>query len=149
MFEKAVELQPNAEVFVGNLADGYRWSGQRAEADRTYDRAIALALKALQVNSRDAAIKGSLALYYAKKGETASARRSMSDARTIDKTSADLLYNEAVMSALLGDKDRAFDDLNQALKGGLPFSSIETDPDLVKLRGDPRFASLRTSAQHR
>jgi eukaryotic-like serine/threonine-protein kinase len=149
MFQKAVELQPNAEVFVGNLADGYRWAGQRVEADKTYDRAIALALKALQVNSRDAAIKGNLALHYAKKGDAASARRFMSDARAIDKTSADLLYNEAVMLALLKDTDRAFDDLNQALKAGLPFSSIETDPDLVKLRGDPRFASLRTSAPHR
>ncbi|HTM25362.1 MAG TPA: tetratricopeptide repeat protein [Vicinamibacterales bacterium] len=149
MFEKAVELQPNAEAFVGNLADGYRWAGQRARADATYDRAIALALKALQVNTRDAVIKGNLALYYAKKGDAASARRFMSEARAIDTASADLLYNEAVMSALLGDTDRAFTDLRKALDAGLPFSSIDTDPDLARLRKDPRFASLRTAAGRR
>ena len=143
MFEKAVELQPNSEVFVGNLADGYRWAGQRDKADGTYDRAIGLALRALQVNSRDAGTKGNLALYYAKKGDGASARRFMSDARAIDKASADLLYYEAVMSALLHDTDRAFADLDQALKSGLPFSSIETDPDLRPLRADARFAALR------
>ncbi|MEN3339048.1 MAG: hypothetical protein V7647_2724 [Acidobacteriota bacterium] len=144
MFEKAVELQPNAEVFVGNLGDGYRWAGQRDKANSTYDRAIALALKALQVNSRDAGTKGNLALYYAKKGDGPAARRFMTDARAIDKASADLLYYEAVMSALLHDTDRAFLDLTQALKRGLPFSSIATDPDLRPLRADPRFAALRT-----
>ena len=143
MFEKAVELQPNAEVFVGNLADGYRWAGQRDQANVTYDRAIGLALKALQVNPRDATTKGNLALYYAKKGDAASARRFMNDARGIDATSSDLLYDEAVMSALLGDSNRAFAVLAQARKAGLPYSSIESDPDLRGLRADPRFAALK------
>lgn len=145
MFEKAVELQPNAEVFVGNLADGYRWAGQREKANATYDRAIGLALKALQVNPRDATTTGNLALYYAKKGDAASARQFMTRARSIDKTSADLLYDEAVMFALLHDADGAFDDLRRALKAGLPLSSIETDPDMRGLRADARFAALRTA----
>jgi eukaryotic-like serine/threonine-protein kinase len=145
MFEKAAEMQPNAEVYVGNLADGYRWAGQREKASATYDRAIGLALKAIQVNPRDATTRGNLALYYAKKGDGASARRFMREARAIDPQSADLLYNEAVMSALLNDKDRAFSDLDEALKAGLPLSSIQTDPDLRSLRSDPRFAALRSA----
>jgi Flp pilus assembly protein TadD len=144
MFEKAAVMQPGAEVFVGNLADGYRWAGETAKANVTYDRAIGLALKALQVNPRDATTKGNLALYYAKKGESASARRFMSDARSIDPKSADLLYNEGVMSALLGDKDTAFRDLSEALRNGLPLSALQSDPDLRSLRGDPRFAALKS-----
>jgi tetratricopeptide (TPR) repeat protein/TolB-like protein len=145
MFEKAAEMQPNAEVYVGNLADGYRWAGQRDKASATYDKAIGLALKATQVNPRDATTRGNLALYYAKKGDGASARRFMREARAIDPKSADLLYNEAVMSALLDDKDRAFSDLDEALKAGLPLSSIQTDPDLRSLRSDPRFGAMRSA----
>ena len=144
MFEKAAEMQPNAEVFAGNLADGYRWAGQREKAAAAYDKAIALALKAVQVNPRDAATRGNLALYYAKKGDAGTARRFMREARAIDPKSADLQYNEAVMSALLGDTDRAFADLHDALEAGLPLSSIETDPDLRGLRTDPRFGSLKS-----
>jgi len=143
MFEKAAAMQPGAEVFAGNLADGYRWAGERQKASAAYDRAIGLALKALQVNPRDANTKGNLALYYAKKGDPTSARRFMSEARGIDRNSADLLYDEAVMSALLGDKDAAFKDLGEALGNGLPLSAIQSDPDLRSLRDDPRFAQLK------
>lgn len=143
MFEKAAAMQPDAEVFVGNLADGYRWAGQRAKAAAAYDRAIGLALKAIQVNPRDATTRGNLALYYAKKGAPADARRFMTEARAMDPKSADLLYDEAVMAALLNDSDRAFADLREARKAGLPFSSIQVDPDLRSLRSDPRFAALK------
>jgi len=147
MFEKAAQMQPNAEVYVGNLGDGYRWAGQRDKAAATYDKAIGLALKAIQVNPRDATTRGNLALYYAKKGNGANARRFMKEARAIDPKSADLLYDEAVMSALLDDKDLAFADLQKALQAGLPLSSIETDPDLRSLRTDPRFAALKNPAR--
>jgi serine/threonine-protein kinase len=147
MFEKAAAMQPNAEVYIGNLADGYRWAGQADKAGAAYNKAVGLALTAVQVNPRDAATRGNLALYYAKKGDAASARRFMREARGIDPKSADLLYNEAVMSALLNDKDRAFADLQEAVKGGLPLSSIETDPDLRSLRSDPRFAALKSGAR--
>ncbi|HTL44423.1 MAG TPA: tetratricopeptide repeat protein [Vicinamibacterales bacterium] len=147
MFEKAADMQPNAENYVGNLADGYRWAGERDQARAAYDKAIGLALKAIQVNPRDAATRGNLALYYAKRGDTATAQRFMKEARAIDPKSVDLLYNEAVLSALVGDKDGAFADLGKALEAGLPLSSIETDPDMRSLRSDPRFAALKSRTQ--
>jgi tetratricopeptide (TPR) repeat protein len=69
MFEKAVSLKPNSEQFVGNLADGYRWSGDATRAAATYDKAIGLALTDLKVNPRNTSARGNLALYYAKKGD--------------------------------------------------------------------------------
>jgi tetratricopeptide (TPR) repeat protein len=62
MYEKAVEMDPNDETLAGNLADAYRWSGQRDKANATYDKAIALGYKALEVNPRSAETMGSLAL---------------------------------------------------------------------------------------
>ena len=58
MFENAVEMSPNDEAFVGNLADSYRWSGQRDKANATYDKAIALAFKQMEMNPRDAETMG-------------------------------------------------------------------------------------------
>src|SRR5260370_42281408 len=65
MFEKAVEMNPNDAMVMGNLADSYRWSGRRQEAADTYDKAIALAYKELQVNPRPASPMEYLALTYA------------------------------------------------------------------------------------
>jgi len=54
---------------MGNLADAYRWYNQIEKANATYDRAIALAFKQLQVNPRDTSVMDELSLYYAKKGD--------------------------------------------------------------------------------
>ena len=48
--KKAVALGPNQQMAVGNLADSYRAAGQKDLASTTYDQAIALAFKDLQVN---------------------------------------------------------------------------------------------------
>jgi serine/threonine-protein kinase len=143
MFEKAVELQPRNEVFVGNLADGYRWAGLRAKALATYDQAIALALNDLQVNPRDAMAKASLALYHAKKGNAAQARKSIGDARAIDKGNVDLIYNEAVICALIEDVACAVANLQQSLEAGYTIQIIEADPDLRRLRDDPAYRAMK------
>ena len=146
MFEKAVELEPNDETFVGNLADGYRWAGDKDKATATYDRAISLALKDLQVNPRNARAKGSLALYFAKKGEAAQARKLMADARAIDKSNVDLIYNEAVLCAILSDVDCSLTNVELALKEGYTIALIESDPDLRLVRSDPRYPALKARA---
>lgn len=145
MFEKAVELEPTA-LFVGNLADGYRWAGQHDKAMVTYDRAIALALKDLQVNPRNAQTKASLALYYAKRGEGTQARRFMNDARAIDRTNVDLIYNEAILCAIQNDVTGALTNLEQSLKEGYTIALIESDPDLRGVRADPRYQALKVRA---
>jgi len=147
MFEEAVKLQPKSEQFVGNLADGYRWAGRKAEAAATYDRAIALALQAVQVNPRDAATKGNLALYYVKKGLPREAGKTMAAARAIDPANPSLMYNEAVMFALTNDLDRAFDSLDKAVKNGYPISAVKGDPDLRGLRGDARYARIAAAGR--
>jgi tetratricopeptide (TPR) repeat protein/TolB-like protein len=145
LFEKAVELEPTA-LFVGNLADGYRWANQPEKASATYDRAIALALKHLQVNPRDAITKASLALYYAKKGEGSRARRLMNEARDIDNTNVDLIYNEAILCALQNDVACSITNLEQALKEGYTIPLIESDPDLRSVRSDQRYQALKRAS---
>jgi tetratricopeptide (TPR) repeat protein/predicted Ser/Thr protein kinase len=142
MFEKAVGMNPNDHTMAGNLADAYRWLGQADKAHAGYDRAIGLAYKFHQVNPRHAGILGSLALYYAKKGDAGRALEFIRRARDIDANDNSLMYKEAVIHAIAGRPAEALAGLRGALQKGYPPKEAENDPELKKLRGRPEFDTL-------
>ena len=142
MFEKAVEMSPNQEVAMGNLADSYRWSGERDKANATYDKAIALAFQQLQVNPRDTTALQDLALYYAKKGDSARALKFIRSARAIDGEDVYGIYIEGVVQAIGGHKQEAIASLEEAFKKGFPTSDARNDPELKDLQGRPEFQKL-------
>ena len=142
MFEKAVALNPNTEWFTGNLADGYRWSGQREKSLQTYDKAIALAYKELQVNPKDAVVMGDLAGYYAKKGDASQALEWMNRARASDPTSVDLIYQAAIVHTLARQPDEALKDLREAFQKGYSTNQARIEPEFKSLQSLPEFASL-------
>ena len=72
MFERAVEMNPGDETYAEIWRT--RTAGRPKTANTTYDKAISLAYKQLQVNPRDANTMGHMALYYAKKGDSARQR---------------------------------------------------------------------------
>jgi len=142
MFEKAVELNPKEELWLGNLADAYRWSGQVDKALRAYDQAIKLANQELQVNPRDASALGSLALYHAKKGDASRALQFIRQGRSIDPIDIELIYIEAVVQNLAGQRQEAFKPHGEALKQGYAPQEAKDDPELANLQGLPEFARL-------
>jgi len=141
-YEKAVALNPKARAFVGNLADGYRWSGDAEKAKATYDKAIALAYKELEVNPRHAETKANLALYYAKIGDMAQASRLIEDARASDANSVEIMYMEASVHLFANRRSDALAQLREAFRAGYPASFAKTDPDLKPLWTDPQFQRL-------
>jgi tetratricopeptide (TPR) repeat protein len=142
MFEKAVELSPNDETLTGNLADAYRWAGQRDRATTTYGKAIALAYKELAVNPRNSDTMGSLALYYAKKGDSTQAADFIRRARAINPSDINLIYQEAVVYAVTNSPDRAFQALREALGKGYSLEDAVSDPELGALQNKPEFSKL-------
>lgn len=141
-FEKAVALSPNRYLLVGNLADAYRWSGEKDKANRTYDRAIELAFKELKVNPRNADALASLALYYAKKGDTSEALNFIRRARALDPDNVEYAYHETVVKSLAGDMEGALASLKNALSRGYPLEAVQEDPELNALRKLPAYAQL-------
>ena len=141
-FENAVELEPKDEVYMGNLADAYRWSGQKDKANATYDRAIALAFQQLQVNPKLAGVTGDLAMYYAKKGDAAHAAQYIRQARAIDASDVQLMYNQAQIYAITGKQTEAIAALREAFKKGYAAEEAQNDPELDKLKGSPEFVKL-------
>jgi len=141
-FERAVQMNPNQAVTAANLADAYRWSGQADKARSTYNHAIELGVKDLQVNPRDSDAMGNLALDYAKTANPGQAVQLIHRARSIDGTDVDLIYDEAVIQALAGHAPDALQALREALKKGFSPSYVENDPQLDSLRPNPAFKDL-------
>jgi serine/threonine-protein kinase len=138
-FERAAALNPNDAVTIGNLADGFRWSGQQDRARATYARAITLAYKELQVNPRDATVLAMAALYHAKSGRDDRASDLIKRARAMDPSSPALLYYDAVVNTLGGRHQAALALLEKALAGGYSAREAAEDPELQPLHAYDAF----------
>jgi serine/threonine protein kinase/tetratricopeptide (TPR) repeat protein len=141
-YEKAVQLVPTSDMFVGNLAEAYSLVGQKDRAQTTFEQAISLAYKELQVNPRDAITKGRLALWYGKKGDVRQALKFIAEARALDPNNVDLIYYQAQAFALANDNANALMALQDAFKKGQPPAIAQAEPDLRDLQKDPGFQKL-------
>jgi len=142
MFQKAVALNPNDNTAVGDLADAYRWSGDKLKAKATYEQAIALALRALRVNPRDSSTLGYLASYYAKNGDAKKGLEFIRRARSIDGDDNELMYKEAVVDAIAGQQADALASLRMAFQKGYPVEQAKNDPELKALATNPELDKL-------
>jgi Flp pilus assembly protein TadD len=142
VLQKAVDLSPNEQLFVGTLANAYRYSGQTDKATPLYDRAIALCFKAYQVNPRDAGNLGYLALYYARKGDYTRGLEYIRRALSINGNDPQLIYNEALVHAIAGKQTDALHSLGEAFQKGYKPEEAKNDPELKALRANPQFDKL-------
>jgi len=141
-FLKAVDLNPNGHQAAGDLADGYRSSGDKDRAKAAYEKAIGLALKDLRAKPQDASTMGYLALYYAKNGDSSKALDSIHRARSIDAGDRDLMYQEAVVDAIAGQQPEALASMRAALQKGYPVELAKNDPQLKGLPAKPDLDKL-------
>ena len=140
--QKAVELSPSSDAWLSNLADGYRWVGERKKAADTYEKAISLAYQALTVDPNDATTRCNLGTYYAKNGDTVQGLKFIEEALATDRSNPGFAYNAAVAHALAGHTDQALQALRAAFKAGYPAAFSKNDPDLKSLSEDQRFRDM-------
>jgi serine/threonine protein kinase/tetratricopeptide (TPR) repeat protein len=141
-FEKAVNLSPQRADLVGNLADCYRWLGQREKASATYEHAISLALQSLQTNPRDAESASDLGVFYAKKGDVDKGLDYIRRAREVNPANVNFLYKEAQIKALANRMPEALQSLREALSKGYSVREAFADPELKELRQRPEFLTM-------
>ena len=147
VYKKAIALNPREQTTAGNLGDAYRFSGDQQQANAMYQKAIGLATEDLKVNPRSASTISALALYYAKMGNTARALPLIEKARKLDANDAGLMSEEAIINTLAGNFDAAFPSLDQAFAHGYAVNDADNEPELARLRSDPRYQQL--SAKHK
>jgi Tfp pilus assembly protein PilF len=85
---------------------------------------------------------GNLALYYAKKGDSAHALEFIRHARSIEPENISLLYNQAVVYCLANRQTEALSVLDEALQKGYSLEEIKNDPELSELQKLPQFEQL-------
>lgn len=141
-YEKAVALNPNDSLVVVNLADAYRWGGQKDKAQETYQRAIALGYKELQTNPQNAAAMAQIALSYAKIGDAQHADSFIRQARSIARENVDYIYYQAEVEAILNRPDSALKSLRAAFEKHYPADYASGDQVLESLWQNPKFTAL-------
>jgi TolB-like protein/DNA-binding winged helix-turn-helix (wHTH) protein/Flp pilus assembly protein TadD len=134
---RGIAANPREWLEHNYLGIGYGGTGKRLEAIAEFQRAVELS------GGDDDAAAG-LGSAFAAVGKRDEARKILNDLETKSRNRYVSPYVMAALSASLGEKQKAFDLLDNALKvGSLDVMwNLKTDPRMDNLRSDPRFENL-------
>ena len=148
-YKKALDFPEGATYHAmwGNLGDAWRQiPHRRNEAPDAFHQASRLLSPEVERDPGNARLRSQLALYQAKAGEGDAARREIAKTATTEGRS---LFRLAIACDVLGDRGRALGYLQQAFQQGFPAAEAAREPDLLELRGDPRYQRLLSSLSRR
>jgi serine/threonine-protein kinase len=141
-YEAALLIRPLGAITHRNLGDAYLRLGRKDDALKAYRSAITRAQAEVAVSPGDARALARLAVYQAKAGEDASARKSVVAAEKLAPRDEQVQLRAGVVHALAGRNNEALDAIQRAIAGGISPRTVETEYDFAKLRPLPRFASM-------
>ncbi|HKS39685.1 MAG TPA: hypothetical protein VJX74_03655, partial [Blastocatellia bacterium] len=129
-------------ILYQNLGDAYLRVGREQDAETQFKLAVQLLEGYLLVNPNDAPVLSQMAICQAKLHQNQNALASTERATRIEPQNTNLMYERAVVHALIGDSDKAIEYLGRALSRGYSSSEAARDPDLETLRNKPEYKSL-------
>jgi TolB-like protein/DNA-binding winged helix-turn-helix (wHTH) protein/Tfp pilus assembly protein PilF len=137
-YQRALELDPSYIPAVWRIADAYEQLGK-------YDEGLSYARKAQEITGDRMAGLRPQARIYASMGKR---REAMEAAKEIEKngTLGGEEYALTVVYSALGDRDRAFKELEKGVQMRTVPPFIFVEPQLDGLRSDLRFEELRRRA---
>ncbi len=141
-YEGAVLIRPLGAITHRNLGDAYARLGRQADAQRAYHQAVTLAEGEVSVSPGDARAIARLAVYQAKAGDDAAARRSLASAEKLAPLDGQVQLRAAVVHALAGRAEPALDAIARAIAGGIAPRAIAGEEDFGSIRALPRFAAM-------
>jgi serine/threonine protein kinase/lipoprotein NlpI len=133
---KTLEMDPTFVIALRILGMAYEKTSKPAQA-------IEELQKAVEFSGGSTQYRADLAHAFATAGRETDARRTLAELDEISKTRYVSPYYVAAVHLALGDRDRAFELLEEAYgerSHGLTF--LKVDPNLDDVRSDPRFADL-------
>ncbi len=147
MYKGAIDLGEDlgeSEVIIRlNLADSYRYTpGNQQKALEAYRHAIQLAQKNLESDPQDADVLSYLAICYAKSGDFKNALAKISEARRLAPDDMPILCSSILVYEIINQRDKALEVLQEYIERGGPMEEVFADPELRKLRTDPRYQQL-------
>lgn len=141
-YESALKLDPRDDVLYRNLGDVYLRVAKSVDAEEQFKRASELLIERLRINPGDAGLLARLANCQAKLGRELEALNSINRAVSAEPHNVELMYQHAVICALVGRADDAMTQLGRAIASGYSRSEAQRDPDLTSLRTRPDFPEL-------
>ena len=97
------------------------------------------------MNANDGETLSLVALYQAKLGDKTKALENIQKARGLAPGSRKVQWEAALIYELAGQRDRALDALQAAIRAGQPLDEVRGEPALAKLRADPRYQQMVAS----
>ncbi len=143
LFERASSLRTEDFQAPILLAQAYDSLGDKANAESWYRRGVQILGERMELNPDDtrALILGAVSL--ARLGERERALDMANRALAVDPDDSALLYNVACVYCSLGEAERGIEVLERAVDRGFGQREwLVTDPDLVPLRGTPRYEAI-------
>lgn len=142
-YERAVTPpagNPNRYLSWANLGDTLLWiPGREAQAREAYGKARQLLALRLSRAPNDPTLLSRMGLYAARSADTDGALSLTAKAVAAAPKSPDIHFRAALVYELLHRRELALKELAQAKHFGYPVSAIDTEPDFVALRRDPRY----------
>jgi eukaryotic-like serine/threonine-protein kinase len=145
MFEQAVTLRPADPRAWGNLGDAQRWTpGRELQSARSLERAEDLLRQQVASSHDDADAWSQLAKVLAKRGRPAEAREAIERALALAPENVSCLARAVTVYHLVGDRERAIQNLRAALESGYSRVELCRDPELEELRRSPDAQRILT-----
>jgi serine/threonine protein kinase/Flp pilus assembly protein TadD len=143
LFEKACRGRDHHEACYF-AAQTYTALGNNDAALGAYRLALRAVEKHVQLNPDDARAFTIGAVSLCRLGERQAGLEWAERSIAIDPNDAGIQYNVACLFALEGEKTRAIQSLEAAVRAGFAHRDwVEKDPDLDSVRDDPRFKELK------
>jgi eukaryotic-like serine/threonine-protein kinase len=143
-FEKALQGGgAHSYLLWASLADAYRWTPDHQEdARKAYSQALQLLHGELAARPDDPGLGSREALYLAKRGDREQALAKIDQVLPRAAHDGATLFRAAMTYEIAGQRDKALGALDRALRAGYSLDIVRREPELLKLRADPRYQTL-------
>lgn len=148
-FEQAVQMGPGVYSRWANWADALRrLPGKAAAATRAYRRAVELLELEMESGRQSPELKTRMALYQAKAGDTDRAIAVLAEVGEAGLSGQpSWLFRALLAYELAGDRKKALEMLEVALRAGYSRKEIQKEPELSALRQDYRYHEILLGAE--
>jgi tetratricopeptide (TPR) repeat protein len=138
--KRATELDPHNDILWRNLGDSYRQIPSRAsDATAAYQKALQAAMDELSVNPNSTEVLSGIALYDAHLVRKKDAETFIGKALSLAPKDSDVLFTSALVYEIIGNRNRALEAIDLAVKSGYSVEDVEHEPELQALRSDSRY----------
>lgn len=142
-FELAVtpgKGSPSRYLGWSNLGDSLLWiPGRSSEAKKAYEKARELLSYRLKLYPNDTTLISRYGLYSARVDDKKNALDYILKSIDLGPKDSSVRFRAGLAFEILGNRAEAITQINKAIEYGYSIKSIESEPDLLDLRRDPRY----------